>query len=685
MVSIEDLPHGTAGGQFIFVNQDNADAGTSPNAVLVTGTVRFTCTATPPIRSNTLNVGVVPLVHEAVFDSEGWLIPLVSGQATPTVVPGQVERGLELLATNSQLLNPTDFRWIVSFHLVEALTGRAINIPSFPIEVPEGQYVSLPPNIPMTDSNGVLITRGEPGPRGPQGEVGNLPEGGTATDYLTGVGWKPISELPLSTAMQDALSGRAPLTHTHTRAQIADASVLGRHLLGVDEPAAARAAIGAKAETWVPDYNEITGRVPTAALPPLAVVETTPVTTEADMLALSAQRGDIAIRMDVNKTFILASEPATELDNWKEIMAAGQVLSVAGKSGTVSLTRADVGLDAVDNTADVDKPVSLATEERILSATQEVRDDLRENIFDRQAPGMSTSSEPHPRGWQAYWTRGTEPVGIGQTQVKNPETGESEDYFAFDPKRHYLLSFDAKASLADSKILFQMSYRTADLTAKAASQPYVFIDETLSTEWRRHSKLIGPLGPVVPPTDTRYVSPVMYPNRPAGTQGATQYFANFRLVDVTDVVDAIEGHKGVSTGSRRMSLLTFAHDPVNRHVMQWQDIVSSPDLSYSNGVFTVKRAGRYEASLAVSLQAASDVPSGNYADISLRANGNLMGAHRFAPPRYLASQALGPVKWSLNVGDTISAELLNNTSVVVTATSTLGYCRIDIARIGPAY
>lgn len=85
------------------------------------------------------------------------------------------------------------------------------------------------------------------------------------------------------------------------------------------------------------------------------------VATQAAMLALTAQPGDVAIRTDNSKTYILSAEPASTLANWLEIVAPGAVSSVAGKTGVVSLVKADVGLGNVDNTSDANKPVSTAT------------------------------------------------------------------------------------------------------------------------------------------------------------------------------------------------------------------------------------------------------------------------------------------------------------------------------------
>ena len=62
------------------------------------------------------------------------------------------------------------------------------------------------------------------------------------------------------------------------------------------------------------------------------------------MLALDAQKGDVCIRTDESKTYILADAPASTLANWKEIVSpADAVTSVNGKTGVVVLTYSDVG------------------------------------------------------------------------------------------------------------------------------------------------------------------------------------------------------------------------------------------------------------------------------------------------------------------------------------------------------
>ncbi|QDK01904.1 minor tail protein [Arthrobacter phage Vibaki] len=125
----------------------------------------------------------------------------------------------------------------------------------------------------------------------------------------------------------------------------------------VDAQVATRSATG-----HVHTYADISGTVPTSALPPLAINDTFPVASQAEMLALTAQRGDMAIRSDNGKTYVLSVDAPATLANWKEVLAAGQVQSVAGKTGVVSLVKADVGLGSVDNTTDLLKPISTATQ-----------------------------------------------------------------------------------------------------------------------------------------------------------------------------------------------------------------------------------------------------------------------------------------------------------------------------------
>jgi hypothetical protein len=81
------------------------------------------------------------------------------------------------------------------------------------------------------------------------------------------------------------------------------------------------------------------GKIPFDIIPASAIADTFVVSTQAAMLALSAGIGDIAVRTDLNKSFILQSLPATTLGNWIELLTpTDAVLSVDGNTGAISLS-----------------------------------------------------------------------------------------------------------------------------------------------------------------------------------------------------------------------------------------------------------------------------------------------------------------------------------------------------------
>jgi hypothetical protein len=81
-----------------------------------------------------------------------------------------------------------------------------------------------------------------------------------------------------------------------------------------------------------------------AISPTLVVTDTFVVSSQAAMLALTgAEKGDVAVRTDLNKTFILTDDPYSTLGNWQELLTpTDSVTSVAGRTGTVTLSTSDI-------------------------------------------------------------------------------------------------------------------------------------------------------------------------------------------------------------------------------------------------------------------------------------------------------------------------------------------------------
>jgi len=140
----------------------------------------------------------------------------------------------------------------------------------------------------------------------------------------------------------------------------------------VDPSDFATAAQGGKADSAVqPAALEtkadlVGGVVQTSQIPGVALTTGQAVANRAAMLALTnVQAGDIvSVTEGTDKgTYVLGSGSSGTFSSWLPLSSPTDVVtSVNGQQGTVVLGGSDVGLGAVDNTADADKPTSTATE-----------------------------------------------------------------------------------------------------------------------------------------------------------------------------------------------------------------------------------------------------------------------------------------------------------------------------------
>lgn len=92
------------------------------------------------------------------------------------------------------------------------------------------------------------------------------------------------------------------------------------------------------------------GKLDASIMPAIAITDTFVVANQAAMLALTVQVGDVCIRTDENKSYILKTAGPSVLANWQELLTpVSPVQSVAGKTGAVTLSSSDVGLGNVTN------------------------------------------------------------------------------------------------------------------------------------------------------------------------------------------------------------------------------------------------------------------------------------------------------------------------------------------------
>lgn len=159
-------------------------------------------------------------------------------------------------------------------------------------------------------------------------------------------------------------NARTPTAHaaSHASAGSDPVTVAESQVTGLSAALAAKIPATEKASAGGVATLDAGGKIPSAQLSALAISEVFSVASQAAMLALTAQRGDLAIRTDLDPdgVFILTTDAPGTLADWVQITAPGAVVSVNGQTGVVSLVKADVGLANVDNTSDVNKPVSAA-------------------------------------------------------------------------------------------------------------------------------------------------------------------------------------------------------------------------------------------------------------------------------------------------------------------------------------
>ncbi|MEM1484496.1 hypothetical protein V6615_06395 [Oscillospiraceae bacterium PP1C4] len=136
------------------------------------------------------------------------------------------------------------------------------------------------------------------------------------------------------------------------------------------------------------------GKLPVSTLPAIAITDTFVVASEAEMLALDAQPGDVAVRSDILRSFILKAAPASTLENWVELETpTDSVLSVNGQTGVVVLTASNIDMTGYTKASSY---IPIVAADTVSSAVGKL-----EKYFDTFAPldspsftGTPTSTTP---------------------------------------------------------------------------------------------------------------------------------------------------------------------------------------------------------------------------------------------------------------------------------------------------
>jgi len=194
---------------------------------------------------------------------------------------------------------------------------------------------------PSRVSVGAVVIGG-PGPTGPTGPTGATGPTGPASS------WDVIPDKPANITSIAGLTGAADKVLTSTGVgtfALVPMTAAGRAIIDDADAAAQRTTLGlgtaATLNTGTSSGNipvlDAGGLLDTAVLPSVAITDVSVVASQAAMLALTAQKGDIAVRTDINKSFALSTNSPGTLADWKELLTPTDVvLSVAGLTGAIS-------------------------------------------------------------------------------------------------------------------------------------------------------------------------------------------------------------------------------------------------------------------------------------------------------------------------------------------------------------
>lgn len=183
-----------------------------------------------------------------------------------------------------------------------------------------------------TGDAGPTGATGATGATGPQGPAG--PTGATGATGATG----PAGPGLPSGGSVGQVAVKASATNYDTAWQTLTAANIS------DFSSAADARITAqKAQNNGLATLDSSGKIPTGQLPPLALTDVYVVASSAAQIALTAEEGDVAVRTDLNKSFIHNGGTSGTMGDWQEMLTpTDAVLSVNGQTGSVTLTTSHV-------------------------------------------------------------------------------------------------------------------------------------------------------------------------------------------------------------------------------------------------------------------------------------------------------------------------------------------------------
>jgi hypothetical protein len=301
------------------------------------------------------------------------------------------------------------------------------------------------------------------------------------------------------------------------------------------------------------------GLLPATVIPNIAITDVYTVASQAAMLSIPCQKGDVAVRSDENKNYILQGTDPTVLSNWVQLLTPlNAVLSVAGRAGAVVIAAADLS-DASANAVSLITAANYAAMKGLLAiaagdvsglgALATLSNITASLISDASANGRSFITAANYAAMKALLTLVKGDVGLGNvdntTDVGKPVSTAQQT--ALDLKAPLASpSFTGVGSIQAliEKATVAATAATGTIYFDAVTQAVLFFTSNASANWTTYFR--GDAG-----TQLNALMPV------GGsltlvhlvTQGATAYYPSAFQIDGNAVTPKWQGGTAPTAGN----------------------------------------------------------------------------------------------------------------------------------------
>jgi hypothetical protein len=262
--------------------------------------------------------------------------------------------GVRLLPNDVPGTNPKPWVWtatitvgtsVSTFYFTVSVSQTEVDLRTVQqIDPARANYVAVRGAAGATGADGPTGATGADGPAGASAYALAVAGGflGTNAEWLASLVGPPGSTADARAYTDTAISGE--VTRSDAAYDAAGAASSAQDAATSAAAAALTAHETAQTTALAAKADLVGGLLPTSQLPTLAINEIYSVTSESAMLALSAQRGDMAIRSDSTpaKVFVLAADAPATLANWVQI-SLGAIQTINEQTGVVVLGASDVG------------------------------------------------------------------------------------------------------------------------------------------------------------------------------------------------------------------------------------------------------------------------------------------------------------------------------------------------------